>query len=75
VYRPSPADRRSPEAQTIGSGEVMVFTHGTVVTGTWTRADRLSPIVLTTADGDPILLTPGRAFVELARKATFTPVP
>lgn len=75
VYRPSPADRRSPEAQTIGSGEVLVLTNGTLVRGTWTRPDRLSPIVLTTADGDPILLTPGRTFVELARKATFTPVP
>ena len=75
VYRPSPADRRSPEAQTIGSGDVMVFTNGTMVPGTWTRADRLSPIVLTTADGDPILLTPGRTFVELARAGTFTPVP
>jgi hypothetical protein len=75
VYRPSPADRRSPEAQTIGSGVTAVFTRGTVVTGTWTRRDRLSPIVLTTAGGDPILLAPGRTFIELARKATFTPVP
>ncbi len=75
VYRPSPADRRSPEAQTIGSGAVSVLTNGTIVTGTWTRTDRLSPIVLTTADGAPISLTPGRTFVELARKGTFTPVP
>ena len=41
VYRPSPADARSPEAQTIGSGEAMVFTGGVLVRGTWTRADRL----------------------------------
>jgi hypothetical protein len=75
VYRPSPADRRSPEAQTIGSGEAMVFTGGRMVAGTWTRADRLSPIVLTDAEGAPILLTPGRTFVELARAGTFTPVP
>lgn len=74
-YRPSPADRRSPEAQTIGSGEVMVFTGGHLVRGTWTRSDRLSPIVLTDGSGAPILLTPGRTFVELARKGTFTPVP
>ena len=75
VYRPSPADARSPEAQTIGSGAALVFTGGKVVVGTWTRADRLSPIVLTDAEGEPILLTPGRTWVELARSGTFTPVP
>ena len=75
VYRPSPADARSPEAQTIGSGTALVFTGGKVVTGTWTRTDRLSPVVLTDASGEPILLTPGRTWVELARAGTFTPVP
>ena len=75
VYRPSPADRRSPEAQTIGSGEAMVFTDGRVVRGTWTRDDRLSPIVLVDSEGEAVLLTPGRTFVELARAGTFTPVP
>ena len=75
VYRPSPADARSPEAQTIGSGTALVFTGGKVVTGTWTRTDRLSPVVLTDASGEPILLTPGRTWVELARASTFTPVP
>ncbi len=74
-YRPSPADVRSPEAQTIGSGTVMVFTAGKVVHGTWTRPDRLSPVQLTATDGSPILLTPGRTFVELARAGTFSPVP
>jgi hypothetical protein len=71
-YRPSAADARSPEAQTIGSGDAMVLTDGVVVHGTWTRPDRVSPIVLTSDAGDPILLTPGRAFVELARDGTFT---
>jgi hypothetical protein len=75
AYRPSPADVRSPEAQTIGTGTVMVFTGGKVVRGTWTRTDRLSPVVLTATDGSPILLTPGRTFVELARSGTFSPVP
>jgi len=75
VYRPSPADARSPEAQTIGSGTALVFSGGTVVAGTWTRTDRLSPVVLTDASGETILLTPGRTWVELARAGTFTPVP
>jgi Protein of unknown function (DUF3048) N-terminal domain/Protein of unknown function (DUF3048) C-terminal domain len=74
-YRPSPADARSPEAQTIGTGDAMVFTGGSVVQGTWTRNDRLSPVVLTDANGSPILLTPGRTWVELARADAFTPTP
>ncbi|HEY0519265.1 MAG TPA: DUF3048 domain-containing protein, partial [Ilumatobacteraceae bacterium] len=42
-YRPSPADPKSPEAQTTGSGEAFVFTGNKVVHGTWVRGDRLSP--------------------------------
>ncbi len=66
-YIPSPADGRSPEAQTIGNGNVTVYSAGKTISGTWTRTDRLQPFALTTADGTPILLTPGRTFVELAR--------
>ena len=73
-YRASAADSRSPEAQTIGSGEVMVFTGGVWAHGTWTRTDRLSPIVMTDDQGQPILLTPGRTWIELARQGTFQPV-
>ena len=74
-YRPSPADGRSPEAQTTGTGEALVFTAGTVVSGTWTRADRLAPFTLAAADGSPILLTPGHTFVELARTGKAAIVP
>jgi hypothetical protein len=74
AYRPSAADARSPEAQTIGTGTAYVFSGGTVVQGTWTRRDRLSPVVLTDAAGAPILLTPGRTWVELARVGTFSAV-
>ncbi|MCY7300574.1 MAG: DUF3048 domain-containing protein [Ilumatobacteraceae bacterium] len=66
-YQPSPADDRSPEAQTIGTGEAWLFTGGVLQRGTWTRTDRLSAIVLHDASGDTIPLTPGRTFVELAR--------
>jgi hypothetical protein len=44
----------------------MVFTGGRMITGTWTRADRLNPFTLTDDAGAPILLTPGRTFFELA---------
>ncbi len=66
-YQASPADNRSPEAQTIGSGEAWLFTGGVLQRGTWTRTDRLSAIVLHDAGGATIALTPGRTFVELAR--------
>ncbi len=74
-YRPSPADGRSPEAQTVGTGEVWVYSAGKLVKGTWTRPDRLSPFLLTDASGDTILLTPGRVFVELARFGKGATVP
>ena len=38
-YQPSPADARSPEAQTTGSGEAFVFRDGVVAHGTWNRPD------------------------------------
>jgi hypothetical protein len=73
-YVPSPVDVRSPEAQTLGKGEVYLFTGGKVVHGTWARDDRLKPFTLTADDGTPMLLTPGRTWVELARVDTTTPL-
>lgn len=73
-YSPSPADSRSPEAQTVGTGNVLVFTGGMVVRGTWTRADRLDPFTLTDDDGNVIGLTPGRTWVELPRAGKTTPI-
>jgi hypothetical protein len=66
-YQPSPVDVNSPEAQTTGTGDVFVFSGGNVLHGKWTRADRLATYQLTADSGDPILLTPGRTWVELAR--------
>ena len=74
-YVPSPADRRSPEAQTTGTGEAWVFSAGKLVKGTWTRNDRLATFTLVGADGTPMLLTPGRTFVELARAGAAASVP
>lgn len=73
-YQPSAADARSPEAQTIGSGDLLVFTGGVLQRGTWTRNDRLAAIVLHDTAGQTIPLTPGRTFIELARLGTATPV-
>jgi hypothetical protein len=73
-YRQSAVDTKSPEAQTTGTGEVYVFSGDKVVHGKWTRNDRLSPYTMTADSGDPILLTPGRTWVELARTDSTTPV-
>jgi hypothetical protein len=40
------------------------------VKGTWNRPDPSKPAVLTAADGQPIALTPGRTWVELAKTDT-----
>ncbi|MFT3851496.1 MAG: DUF3048 domain-containing protein [Ilumatobacteraceae bacterium] len=64
-YWPGISD--SPDAQTVGTGEAWVFSGGSYVHGTWTRDDRLKPFTLAADDGEAILLTPGRTFVELPR--------
>lgn len=64
-YKRSSADPKSPEAVTVGEGEVWVFTGGKLIRGTWKREDRLKPATLTDAAGQPIKLTPGRTWVEL----------
>jgi len=56
---------RGPTAVTIGSGQAWVATGGTIVQGTWTRADRTLRYTLTDATGQPMRLAPGRTWVEL----------
>jgi hypothetical protein len=65
----------SPDAQTVGTGTAMVFTNGRYVEGTWSRTDIRTPFDLRDADGDPILLTPGRTFIELPRLNSTLPIP
>jgi hypothetical protein len=71
-YQTSPADKKSPEAQTVGSGEAWVLSAGKVMKGTWSRPDPTKPATLTGATGQPIALTPGRTWVELAKTQTAT---
>jgi Protein of unknown function (DUF3048) C-terminal domain len=54
-----------PESQTVGTGRAVVYTNGQTVEGTWTRATAADPWTLESADGQPILLAPGRTWVEL----------
>ena len=67
-YKISAANKKSPEAQTTGTGVAWVLQQGKFTQGTWTRASEMDPWTLTDATGEPIFLTPGRTFVELIRK-------
>jgi hypothetical protein len=66
-YGVSPADTRSPEAQTVGSGVAVVYTNGVRIDGRWERPKVEEPAKLVDAAGAPILLTPGRTWIELLR--------
>jgi hypothetical protein len=66
-YLPSPADPNSPEAQTLGSGKVLLFTAGNLIVGTWEREAVEDPWTLRDRAGSPLLLTPGKTWVALAR--------
>jgi len=74
-YKISAANKKSPEAQTTGTGVAWVLQQGKITQGTWTRADKMDPWILTDETGNPILLTPGRTFVELIRKGQGVVVP
>jgi hypothetical protein len=65
-YSPSAVDRRSPEAQTLGSGPVYVFADGAMRVGVWIHLDRLDPYGLVASDDSIIGLPAGRTFIELA---------
>ena len=69
-YRPSSADARSPEAVTIGEGDAWIFTDGKLIFGHWSRPDVNKPATFTDAGGQPVLLTPGRTWIELAEAGT-----
>lgn len=69
-YRASPADPRSPMAITVGSGPLLVFSSGTVLSGTWNRPDAERPAVLADSTGREIRLTAGRTWVQYPRKGS-----
>lgn len=71
-YGQSPADARSPEAHTIGSGDAYVFTDGKVVEGHWDRPTAEVPATLTVESGEVIELTPGQTWIELPRPGGVT---
>jgi hypothetical protein len=67
-YGVSPSDSRSPKALTVGEGEALIFTNGQVVPARWVRPTREAPTQYLDFVGQPIALTPGRTWVELAQQ-------
>jgi hypothetical protein len=71
-YQTSPADPRSPDAVSVGSGEAWVLSNGWMVPGTWERPAPGSRYILRDANGDEISLTPGRIWLSLPRAGAGT---
>jgi hypothetical protein len=65
-YAPSPADQRSPEAQTLGTGPAYFFSGGEFIEGTWRREFSIFPIEYLGPDGEPVQFAPGNTWIELA---------
>lgn len=55
----------SPDDVVTGKGKVWVFRNGHVIHGTWQRKDRAHRMVLRDTKGSPLLLEPGRTWIEL----------
>jgi hypothetical protein len=66
------------EGQTVGEGDVWIFTDGALRVGRWVRPDKTKPAQYVDQAGAPILLRPGRTWVELlpvGRNVDLTPAP
>jgi len=71
-YAPSHNDARAPDGNTIGTNPAVLFSGGRMVLGKWSREDRLDPFTFTDNDGAPMLMTPGRTFIELPNSGNGT---
>lgn len=54
-----------PSSRTTGSGDAYVFAGGKVITGTWERESETDWFTLSDADGEIMLVPPGRVWVSL----------
>jgi len=68
-YRQSTIDSKSPEAVTVGSGQVIIFSDGVVRAGVWQRSSNTDMWNLYTDEtlSEPLGLSDGRTWVELPR--------
>lgn len=58
--------RTGAKGVVVGSGKAWILSDGKLVKGTWKRATREDPTSYVSDAGQPILLTPGKTWVELA---------
>jgi hypothetical protein len=63
------AGNEDPFVRAYGSGEAMVFCNGVIERGHWSRPTVTSRLAFTSSAGGPMLLQPGRTWVELVPKA------
>ncbi|WP_430591410.1 DUF3048 domain-containing protein [Humidisolicoccus flavus] len=54
-----------PETAIVGSGTGVLVSGCNSIPVNWSKEDATSPIVLTTESGDPVLLAPGKTWIEL----------
>jgi hypothetical protein len=64
-YGVSEVDARSPKALSVADGDALVLTNVKAILGRWKRDTVISSTTLTDLAGQPILLTPGRTWVEM----------
>lgn len=69
-YVASPADPRSPEAVSTGSGTALVLTDGKVVEGRWERPSVDAPLRFLDGAGQEVALSAGRTWIEMVRPGT-----
>jgi hypothetical protein len=67
-----PAHNPVPEAALIGQGDAAVFTGATIIRGHWSKPSPTAVTSYTDAAGQPILLAPGRTWIELPPLGTAT---
>lgn len=54
-----------PEADAVGEGEAWLLSDGHLQRGRWSKPSADAPTTYVDSDGDPLLLTPGRTWVEV----------
>lgn len=66
-YGVSPADRNSPEADTVGNGKAWIFTEGKLIRGSWSKPRAGDVTLYRDSEGNEVQLLPGRVWVELPK--------
>lgn len=59
-----------PKGETVGTGSAVIFTGGMMIDAEWSKASPTAVTRFTDTSGHPILMTPGRTWIELAAVGT-----